>query len=125
MSKFQEIAVLKAKLDLAETKKLVYVTQEQKLKAGFVGGGYFVTLSITEEEHKAVKFFIKAKSRAHALSRLQEFPEAYYFVQENPTTVLSIIGAGLQHPATAEGLIYEQQEAKKKTQPVEVLSSTS
>ena len=83
-------------------------TNQQKLADGFVGGSYIVTLTSIEPEYKAIKLFIKAKNRAHAQSRISEFPDAYYFIKENPDAVIAVSGAGLQHPARAEGLYYEQ-----------------
>jgi hypothetical protein len=86
-------------------------SNSQKLKEGFVGGGFFVTLSILFPEYKAVKLFVKGQNRTHVLHRLKEFPDAYYFIEENPDCSISVCGAGLQHPSRAEGLIHEQKKS--------------
>lgn len=95
-----------------ETAQLFSHTEsnENKLIQGFVGGGYIATLSVIEPKYKSIKIFLKADNRFHAATRLPQFPDAFYFIEENPEYKLSICGAGLQHPSRAEGLFHEQKE---------------
>jgi hypothetical protein len=94
----QEVSVLHSKT----------LTNQQKLAEGFVGNNYFITITSVSPEYKAIKLFIKANNKAHARLRVIEFPDAYYFLQENPDAVIAVSGSCLQQLFRAEGLCYEQ-----------------
>ena len=85
-------------------------TNAAKLAEGFIGGGYIVTLTALTPKYFSIKLFVKANNKNHVKIKLMDFPDAYYFMKENPDYTLSICGAGLQHPSRAEGLFHEQKE---------------
>ena len=104
-----ERALNKAKKEVKDH-AFAMASDEDKIELGFLGGGYIVSLSVIAPVYKAVMLFIKGCNKIQIASKIKNFPEAMYFIQENPSCVISIRGAGLQHPFRAEGAFYEQKK---------------
>lgn len=93
----------RAKAELAQQASSSQTTSEG------VGGGYTVTFT---HENGALRVFVWAQNRTHALLRSFEFSEVAAWLPENPGSVAGVMGMGRQPANTPEGVIKDSLLAR-------------
>lgn len=86
----------RAKAEIAELSGSSQTTSEG------VGGGYTVTFT---HENGALRVFVWANNRSHALLRALELFEVASWLPEHPGSVAGVMGMGRQPADTPEGVI--------------------